>query len=203
MRTIRAMRRVLGVLLVAVVAYFAWTTILVAAWMGRDERPRADAIVVLGAAQYNGDPSPIYRARLEHAVALYRQGVAPLVVFTGGKEPGDRYTEGGSGRRWAIAHGVPARATLAEEASRDTIGNLSGAKRLLATRQPAGARLRVVIVSDPFHMYRAVEQARDLGLVAYSSPTRTSPISASKLKLTEAVLREDVAIGDYLLTERR
>ena len=101
------MRRILVGLLVLVLAYFAVTTTLVARWMGKDERPQVDAIVVLGAAQYDGRPSAIYQARLEHAVDLWSDRVAPLLVFTGGKEPGDRFTEGGSGARWAMERGVP------------------------------------------------------------------------------------------------
>jgi uncharacterized SAM-binding protein YcdF (DUF218 family) len=201
-RTIRGMRRVLLGLLVAVLAYFAVTTTLVARWMGKDERPRVDAIVVLGAAQYDGRPSAIYQARLEHAVGLYGGGVAPLLVFTGGKEEGDRFTEGGSGARWALEQGVPASAVLAEEKSRTTYQNLSGAKRVLQHHTPAGRRPRIVIVSDPFHMFRAVKQAADLGMDAYPSPTRTSPLSASRIRLTESVLREDLAIGGYLLSGR-
>lgn len=193
------MRRVLVGLLVLVLAYFAVTTTLVARWMGKDERPRVDAIVVLGAAQYDGRPSAIYEARLEHAVDLWRQDVAPLMVFTGGKEPGDRFTEGGSGARWAVARGVPASAVLTEERSRTTYQNLAGARRLLERRDPGG-RHRIVVVSDPFHMFRAVRQAADLGMDAYPSPTRTSPLSASRLKLTELVLREDLAIAGYLLS---
>ena len=194
------MRRVLLGLLVLVLAYFAVTTTLVARWMGKDERPQVDAIVVLGAAQYDGRPSAIYQARLEHAVDLWSDGVAPLLVFTGGKEPGDRFTEGGSGASWALARGVPSAAVLAEEQSRTTYQNLAGAKRALERRDPDGGRRRIVIVSDPFHMFRAVRQAADLGMDAYPSPTRTSPLSASRLKLTELVLREDLAIAGYLLS---
>ena len=193
------MRRVLVGLLVLVLAYFAVSTTLVARWMGKDERPRVDAIVVLGAAQYDGRPSAIYQARLEHAVDLWSDKVAPLLVFTGGKEPGDRFTEGGSGARWAMDHGVPADAVLTEERSRTTYQNLAGAKRVLERRNP-GRRQRIVVVSDPFHMFRAVRQAADLGMDAYPSPTRTSPLSASRLKLTELVLREDLAIAGYLLS---
>jgi uncharacterized SAM-binding protein YcdF (DUF218 family) len=194
------MRRVLVGLLVLVLAYFAVTTTLVARWMGKDERPRVDAIVVLGAAQYDGRPSAIYEARLEHALDLWSDGVAPLLVFTGGKEEGDRFTEGGSGARWALARGVPSAAVLTEERSRTTYQNLAGAKRLLERHHPAGGRQRIVVVSDPFHMFRAVRQAADLGMDAYPSPTRTSPLSASRLKLTELVLREDLAIAGYLLS---
>jgi uncharacterized SAM-binding protein YcdF (DUF218 family) len=168
--------------------------------MGKDERPRVDAIVVLGAAQYDGRPSAIYEARLEHAVQLWRDEVAPLLVFTGGKEEGDRFTEGGSGARWATERGVPETAVVAEERSRTTYQNLAGAKRALERRNPGGGRHRIVVVSDPFHMFRAVKQAADLGMDAYPSPTRTSPLSASRLKLTELVLREDLAIAGYLLS---
>jgi uncharacterized SAM-binding protein YcdF (DUF218 family) len=192
------MRRVLLGLLVLVLAYFAVTTTLVARWMGKDERPKVDAIVVLGAAQYDGRPSAIYEARLEHAVDLWRDEVAPLLVFTGGKEPGDRFTEGGSGARWARERGVPGTAVLTEERSRTTYQNLAGAKRALERRNPGGQH-RIVVVSDPFHMFRAVRQAADLGMDAYPSPTRTSPLSASRLKLAELVLREDLAIAGWLL----
>ena len=194
------MRRVLLGLLVLVLAYFAVTTTLVAHWMGKDERPKVDAIVVLGAAQYDGRPSAIYEARLEHAVQLWRDGVAPLLVFTGGKEEGDRFTEGGSGARWAIQRGVPSRAVLTEERSRTTYQNLAGAEQALERRNPGAGRHRIVVVSDPFHMFRAVKQAADLGMDAYPSPTRTSPLSASRLKLTELVVREDLAIAGYLLS---
>ena len=193
------MRRVLLGLLVLVLAYFAVTTTLVARWMGKDERPRVDAIVVLGAAQYDGRPSAIYEARLEHALDLWSDKVAPVLVFTGGKEPGDRFTEGGSGARWALARGVPEEAVLTEEQSRTTYQNLAGAKRALERHDPGGQH-RIVVVSDPFHMFRAVRQAADLGMDAYPSPTRTSPLSASRLKLTELVLREDLAIAGYLLS---
>ena len=200
LRRIRGMRRVLLGLLVLVLAYFAVTTTLVARWMGKDERPRVDAIVVLGAAQYDGRPSAIYEARLEHALDLWSDKVAPVLVFTGGKEEGDRFTEGGSGARWALARGVPEGAILTEERSRTTYQNLAGAKRLLERRDPGGGRHKIVVVSDPFHMFRAVRQAADLGLDAYPSPTRTSPLSASRLKLTELVIREDLAIAGYLLS---
>jgi uncharacterized SAM-binding protein YcdF (DUF218 family) len=195
------MRRVLIGIVAAIVLYFAVTTALVAIWMGKDEHPKVDAIVVLGAAQYDGRPSAIYAARLQHAVDLYRRGVAPLIVFTGGNEPGDRFTEGGSGMRWAIEHGVPQTATLAEESSRTTYENLSGAKRVLDERLKLH-HPRVVVVSDPFHMFRAMKQASDLGFVAFPSPTRSSPISASRAKLTSAVLREDLALGGYLISHR-
>lgn len=194
------MRRVIIGIIAVVLLYFTASTTLVAIWMGKDEHPKVDAIVVLGAAQYDGRPSAIYAARLEHAVDLYRNGVAPLIVFTGGNEPGDRFTEGGSGARWAVQRGVPASATVVEEKSRTTYENLRGAKRVLDSRLHTTKRLEVVVVSDPFHMFRAMRQAGDIGFKAYPSPTRTSPVSASRMSLTAAVLREDLALGGYLIT---
>lgn len=183
-------------LIAVTVGYFGVTTVLVARGMARDERPNVDAIVVLGAAQYQGRPSPIYQARLEHALELYRREVAPLLVFTGGRGvSGERYSEGGAGRLWALEHGVPEKAIMVEEASRTTFQNLRNVQRMLARQ----GKDEVVLVSDPFHMYRATAQARDVGLRAYPSPTRSSPMSGSPVKLAYAVLREDLAVGAYVL----
>jgi uncharacterized SAM-binding protein YcdF (DUF218 family) len=193
----RPVRRLLLTLAAVVLAYFGLTTTLVTASMGRDERPKADAIVVLGAAQYQGRPSPIYLARLEHGLKLYRDGVAPLLVVTGGRGvKGERWTEGAAGRRWAEEHGVPADRILVEESSRNTYQNLIGVAGLL---RPKGLD-RVVLVSDPFHMFRAMAQAREVGLRPHPSPTRSSPISANPAKLAAAVLREDIAVGAWVVT---
>ena len=192
------MRRLIVIVLFVVLGYFTITTALVTATMGRDEHPPSDAIVVLGAAQYNGTPSPVYRARLDHALDLWRAGVAPLMVFTGGRGvPGERYSEGGAGRQWAIDHGVPPQRILIEESSRTTSENLEAVARLLEPRKMR----RIVLVSDPFHMFRAVEQAEDVGLVAHPSPTRSSPISGNPARTALAVLREDIAVGGYFVTD--
>jgi uncharacterized SAM-binding protein YcdF (DUF218 family) len=192
------MRRLIVIVLFVVLGYFTITTALVTATMGKDEHPPSDAIVVLGAAQYNGTPSPVYRARLDHALDLWRAGVAPLMVFTGGRGvPGERYSEGGAGRMWAIEHGVPADRILTEESSRTTSENLEAVRRLLEPRKMR----RIVLVSDPFHMFRAVEQAKDVGLVAHPSPTRSSPISGNPVRTAFAVLREDIAVGGYFVTD--
>jgi uncharacterized SAM-binding protein YcdF (DUF218 family) len=180
LRRIAAMRRLLFVLMLAVLGYFAVTTALVTATM----------------AKYNGRPSPVYQARLDHALDLYRSGVAETIVFTGGRGvPGERFTEGATGREWAIDHGIPADRILVEESSRSTYQNLRGVTRLLAPREMR----TIVLVSDPFHMYRAVEQAADVGLIAHPSPTRSSPINGNPLKVALAVLREDIAVGGYFL----
>jgi uncharacterized SAM-binding protein YcdF (DUF218 family) len=193
------MRRiVVQLLLTAIAGYFGVTTLLVTRAMARDERPRVDAIVVLGAAQYEGRPSPIYRARLEHALELYRAGVAPRMVFTGGRGvAGETYSEGGAGRLWALEHGVPDSAILVEEESRNTHQNLRNVAEMLTGRGST-----VVLVSDPYHMYRATAQAERVGLRAWSSPTRASPVHNDPVRLASAILREDLAVGAYFLLGR-
>jgi uncharacterized SAM-binding protein YcdF (DUF218 family) len=119
------------------------------------------------------------------------------MVFTGGRGvEGERWTEGAAGRRWAEDRGVPKDKILVEQASRNTYENLIGVAGLL---KPRGLT-DVVLVSDPFHMFRAMAQAREVGLEPHPSPTRSSPISASPAKLTAAVIREDIAVGAWILT---
>jgi uncharacterized SAM-binding protein YcdF (DUF218 family) len=136
-----------------------------------DARP-SEAIVVLGAAQYDGRPSQAFAARLDHARDLYEQGIAPLIVVTGGKLAGDRYTEAGVGADYLIARGVPDSAILRETTSRNSWESLQASARFLF---PQGIR-RVVLVSDPFHSLRIRLTAEEIGFDAVTSPTRTSPI---------------------------
>jgi uncharacterized SAM-binding protein YcdF (DUF218 family) len=137
----------------------------------RDDRPRSDAIVVLGAAQYAGRPSPVLRARLDHAFALYQDSVAPLVVLTGGRGVGDTTSEAAVGRRYLRGLGVPDTALVLEPVGRTTSESVRGAAAVLADRR------RVVLVSDPFHALRVRVVATRFGLTAVTSPTRTSPIA--------------------------
>ena len=160
-----------------------------------EERP-ADAIVVLGAAQYDGRPSPVFRARLDHAISLYRAGVAPNLVVTGGKRPGDRTTEAAVARRYAIDHGVPAEAIFGEDEARNTLDSLRAVGRAMHERGLSSA----VFVSDPTHMLRVVRIASDLGLEAYSSPTRTSPVQVDPVRLARATIHELGALAVYLVT---
>lgn len=134
-----------------------------------DEAARADAIVVLGAAQYRGRPSPVLRARLDHAVGLYARGLAPRLVFTGGTADGDTASEAAVGRTYALQQGVPDSAILTENEGRTTGQSLDRVARLLRARDME----RVVLVSDPFHVLRAARIARRNGLVVMTSPTRT------------------------------
>ena len=162
----------------------------------RDERPAADAIVVMGAAQYDGTPSPLFAARLDHAVQLYLDGVAPLLIVTGGKAEGDRTTEAASGRAYAIAHGVPAEAIQTEDRGRTTLESIRGVAALMADDGIS----RAVFVSDRSHMLRVLRIASDLGLQAYGSPTRTSPLNGDPVATADAFIHELGALAIYLVT---
>lgn len=174
----------------------------IAGWARRTSHGPADAIVVLGAAQYGGRPSPVLRSRLDHALSLWKGAEAPRIVVTGGRRQGDLISEAAAGRRYLARRGVPNAAILLEPAGRTSLASIEGAASVLnALRDstPAGRpdrlpdRPRVLVVSDPFHMLRLDILARLHGLQPLPSPTRTSPISANRAVL-EYMLRESVAL---------
>jgi uncharacterized SAM-binding protein YcdF (DUF218 family) len=138
----------------------------------RDQQRHADAIVVLGAAQYNGHPSPVLKARLDHAYDLYRAGLARLVVVTGGIGQGDRVSEADAGRRYLVGAGVPVDSVVLA-AGTTTAASMDSVAEYL---HHIGIR-RVLLVSDPFHLARLHLEAWRVGLDAYTSPTTSSPIS--------------------------
>jgi len=183
-----------GGLAVVVAAGFATVRI----WQqgATDERRPADAIVVLGAAQYDGRPSPVFEARLEHAVALWKQGIAPWFIVTGGKLPGDRTTEAAVAREYAIAKGIPESAIFGEEIAHNTLDSLTA---IAAQMRDRGLRT-AVLVSDPTHMLRTLRIAEDLGLEAWGSPTTTSPIAGDPVRTARATMHELGALGVYFLT---
>jgi uncharacterized SAM-binding protein YcdF (DUF218 family) len=149
--------------------------------------------VVMGAAQYDGRPSPVFAARLDHAIELYRAGVAPLLVVTGGKHEADRTTEAAAARTYAIARGVPAAAIIGEDQSRSTLTSIRSVAELLREAGVEGA----VFVSDPTHMYRVLRQAGDAGIAATGSPTTTSPIMGDPMAIADAVVHELGALVAY------
>ena len=130
----------------------------------------ADLIAVLGAAQYNGTPSPVFQARLEHGAALYRLGFAPLVAVLGSGQPGDRTTEAEAGRGWLIDAGVPQDAVVALPQGSTTIQSLRAAAEYMREAELT----TVFLVSDPWHNLRIRRMAGDLGVVAYVSATGQS-----------------------------
>jgi len=163
-------------------------------WVARhDDRPRSDAIVVLGASQYNGRPSAVFAARLDHAKALYDAHVAPRIITVGGKQPGDVFTEARAGQNYLVAHGVPADAILPVESGRDTLQSVRAVSDTFEGRGWHSA----VIVTDPWHCLRARTMARDEGIVAETSPERTGPATDSRRTEVRYIWRETVAYIYY------
>ncbi len=162
----------------------------------QDERAPADAIVVLGAAQWNGRPSTDLKARLDHAYDLYHEGYAPMIVLTGGTGEGDIYSEAEVSQAYLAEKGVPANAMR-------TVGGLSTWQNLQEARSAElRADERVLLVSDPFHMFRVKRMAQDLGLIALASPTQTSPIRPHSPLEYRYVARECAAYLAYLFVQR-
>jgi uncharacterized SAM-binding protein YcdF (DUF218 family) len=185
---------------IAVIIFALWALALgaVITWGSRDRAKASDAIVVLGAAQYWGKPSPVLRARLDHAVDLWRRGMAPRVVLTGGVGVGDTTSEAAVGRKYILNEGIPDSAILLETTGRTTRESL----RSVAVMLRANNFRTVILVSDPFHMLRLDILARRFGLMPYTSPTRSSPISANTGETWRYYVNESVKIPFVLIMER-
>lgn len=191
-----AVRVVVGALLVA--AFLVGGTAFRVWYVARaDDRRPVDAVVVLGAAQYDGEPSSILAARLRHAQALYDDGLAPRIITVGGGREGDAYTEAEAGRRYLVGRGVPSAAVIAVGEGADTLGSL----------RAADARARqdgwdtALVVSDPWHSLRARTMARDSGLQAWTSPTRTGPVVRTRETQARYIVRETAALLYYTITK--
>lgn len=173
----------------AVLVYFAVTFVQVWLASREDNAHRADAIVVFGAAQYNGRPSEVLKARLDHAVDLYHHHVAPYIVVTGGKQPGDNFTEATASADYLHAKGIPDHDILREVSGHSSWQSLASTAAFLKVRHIKD----VILVSDPFHSLRIGGMASELGLDASTSPTRTSPIKG--VSAAEYMGRETVAVA--------
>lgn len=177
----------------AVVALTVLVSVLTAGrvwWEARqDDRRVSDAIVVLGAAQFDGRPSSVFTARLVHARNLWRDDVAPRIITVGGNQQGDRFTEAAAGRQWLLDHGVPAGRVVAVPTGGDTLSSVTAVQERMVRRRWSTA----VIVTDPWHALRTASMATDRGIDAVLSPTRRGP--AVRTRETEAryIARETLA----------
>jgi uncharacterized SAM-binding protein YcdF (DUF218 family) len=194
-------RRLLGcctVLSMLIVMYFAVSLFQVWSTGRSQHQGSVDAIVVMGAAQYDGRPSPQLQARLDHVVELWNQGVAPTVIVTGGNQPGDRFTEAESSTNYLVEQGVPAAVIIAEDTGHSSWESLQNVASLARER----GITRIVLVSDPYHTLRVRLMAEELGFQAYTSSTQTGPVKGwnnFKRHLQEAA---GVALGRVLGFER-
>jgi uncharacterized SAM-binding protein YcdF (DUF218 family) len=183
-----AFKLVAGLLLL-VILYLAVTFAQVWWVSRRDDAQPAQAIVVFGTAQYDGEPSPVLAARLDHAIDLYQRKLAPVVVVTGGNQPGDRFTEASASAAYLLARGIPDEDVLREVSGTSSWQSLAAVSEFLAERDIN----EVLLVSDPFHSLRISAMAEELGLDGHASPTRTSPIAGATE--IEYMARETVAVA--------
>ncbi|MFE9323706.1 YdcF family protein [Nocardia sp. NPDC052278] len=181
---------VMGAVLVGGTAFRVWQVARI------DDYTKADAIVVLGAAQYSGTPSTVFEARLDQAYKLFKAGVAPRVITVGGKQEGDLYTEAASGKNYLEERGIPSDRILAVETGSDTLRSIEAVATAMSAREMSSA----VLVSDPWHSLRTRTMARDAGLDAWTAPTRTGPAVYTRESQAHGIARETGALLWYQLT---
>ena len=178
-----AIRIVLGLL--AVVVLYIGITFAQVWWASRQESTTpAAAIIVMGAAQWNGSPSPVLKGRLDHAADLYQKGVAPVVIVAGGKQAGDKETQGLVSFEYLRARGIPETAIKIEVDGTNSFEELSSSAYIM---QRAGLADTAVIVTDPYHAYRSVAIANEVGIVAQASPTGARSTFSDYVRETGAV----------------
>lgn len=195
----RATVRIVASLILAAALLWAVSMAAVLVWSSMDQARQAGSIVVLGAAQYDGKPSPVLKARLDHGIDLWKKKMSGLLVLTGGTGPGDTTSEAAVGRTYARRHGVPASAILLENTGRTTRESMLAVADSLERRGIKTA----ILVSDPFHMLRLWIMGSRFGLKVYTSPTRTSPISPNSEKRWQYMLSESWKAPLALFFERK
>ena len=179
-----------GVLIVGGTVFRVWQVARI------DDRDKADVVVVLGAAQYDGTPSAVLGSRLDHAARLWRNGVAPVIVTVGGRRVGDTYTEADAGLKYLASYGIPPSVVVPIGKGRDTLESLQA----VANRAGSAGWHTAVIVSDPWHSLRARTMADDLGLASWTSPTRSGPIVQTRIIQARYIMRESAALLHYRFT---
>src|SRR5256714_4847550 len=193
-------RKVVATVTLMIALTFGWAAVVVAVALAgaHDEARSSDAIAVLGAAQYNGRPSPVFRARLDHAAALYQRGLAPVVLVTGGVGARDTLNEANVGRDYLVRLGLGGDAVVPLSGGDDTYQSIEQVRRWFEGR---GSR-RVLLVSDGFHMLRLQIIARRLGLVPFTSPATGSPIHANPRRNTGYLFAEGFKVPFTWLFQR-
>jgi len=185
---------VLGVVALIIVSmYFIYLYRQIRDFAARDEARPADAIVVLGAAQYNGRPSPVLKARLDHALELYNTGVAKAIITTGSYGPDPNFSEAEVGRKYLVQHGVRVDDIVTEQGSGTTYDSIRAVSGVLKAKSWTTA----LVVSDGFHLFRAKKMFADNGINAYTSPAPDSPIETEASRRFWHSLREVVLFSAY------
>jgi uncharacterized SAM-binding protein YcdF (DUF218 family) len=198
-RAVDLIRRLLTVAVLTAFILWILSAASVLFWSSRDQAQPAQAIVVLGAAQYAGRPSPVLKARLDHALNLWNRHLANLLILTGGTGAGDTTSEAAVGRNYARRHGVPDSAILIENEGRTTSESMRAVAGMLEVRGLQSA----LLVSDPFHMLRLRILARRFGFTPYTSPTQTSPISPNREERWKYIFSESLKAPMAFFFERK
>jgi|SRR5215203_4719263 len=198
-RLVKAVGRIIASAFLGIVLFWAAWMAAVLVWSSIDQARPVGSIVVLGAAQYDGRPSPVLRARLDHGIDLWKRNMGKVIVFTGGRGYGDTTSEAAVGRNYARKRGVPDTVILMENKGRSTSESMLAVVEILGKRGINSA----ILVSDPFHMLRLSIIGRRLGLKTYTSPTRTSPISPNREKRWRYILGESIKAPLAFLFERK
>lgn len=196
---VKVVRRLVIIALLTVFVLWLVSAASVLMWSRRDEARPAQAIVVLGAAQYAGRPSPVLRARLDHALELWSNHLSSLLILTGGTGTGDTTSEAAVGRNYAKKHGVPDTAILVENEGRTTSESMRAVAGMLEVRGLHSA----LLVSDPFHMLRLRILARRFGVTPFTSPTKTSPIALNREEWWKYIFSESVKAPLAFFFERK
>ena len=192
-------RRAVLVVVLLIVAYPLWIGFQIWDQSHNDEIRHADAIVVLGAAQYDGRPSPVFQARLDHAAFLYDENLASKILVTGGKQPGDRFTEAEAGERYLSSAGVPSDAVQGETEGTTTLESLTNL-RAIAEKEGIDSLL---LVSDPLHSERIKRIAHDLGFeAAFTSPASYVELNRSRATKVKELVHEIGSVVLYELLDR-
>lgn len=198
-QAVKVIRRILTVAVVLSFSLWLISAASVLVWSSRDEARPAQAIVVLGAAQYAGKPSPVLRARLDHALELWNKHLASLMILTGGTGEGDTTSEAAVGRTYVRKRGVPDSSIVEENAGRTTSESMRAVAGMLEVRGLQTA----LLVSDPFHMLRLRILARRFGFTPYTSPTRTSPIEPNREARWKYIFSESIKAPLAFFFERK
>jgi len=179
--------------LLALSMYFVYIYSEIRDFAARDEARAADVIIVLGAAQYNGRPSPVLKARLDHAFDLYTHGLAPAIITTGSYGPDPNFTEAEVGRKYLVQRGVEVTDIITEQGSGTTSDTIRAAVGLLKAKSWG----TVLVVSDGFHLFRVKKMFADNGIAAYTSPAPNSPIEMEASQRFWHSIREVVLFSAY------
>ena len=188
----------LTIVLIAIGVYCSYMYKQIREYATRDEVQSADAIVVLGAAQYNGHPSPVFKARLDHALELFRKGYAPSIITTGGYGPDLNFSEAQVGTQYLVQHGVKAAAIITEQGSGTTSDSILAVSQLMHAK----AWKVALVVSDGFHLFRLKRQFENNGIATFTSPAPNSPIEASPSQRLFYSMREILLFSVYRIATR-